>query len=88
MLSVVRVLSRRGLTPSNAARVFHRLVPAAAMTQSTRRLRKRLTAAGIEFKMPLDPTGDQRDAQVRNTDGVNGRHQFTHGTDHDVDDIL
>lgn len=58
-----RVLHR----PNCVARVSHRLVPAAAMTQSTRRLRKRLTAAGIEFKMPLDPTGDQRDAQVRPT---------------------
>lgn len=42
-----------------------RLVPAAAMTRSTRRLRKRLAAAGIEFNMPLDPAGDQRDAQAR-----------------------
>lgn len=41
-----------------------RWIPAAAMTRSTRRLRKRLTAAGIEFKMPLDPAGDRRDAQV------------------------
>ncbi|CAN0264073.1 unnamed protein product, partial [Ectocarpus sp. 13 AM-2016] len=41
-----------------------RLVPAAVMTRSTRRLRKRLTAAGIEFGMPLDPAGDQRDAQA------------------------
>ncbi|CAN0081149.1 unnamed protein product, partial [Scytosiphon promiscuus] len=44
-----------------------RLVPAAAMTRSTRRLRKRLAAAGIEFDMPLDPAGDQRDAQARDT---------------------
>ncbi|CAM9473135.1 unnamed protein product [Ectocarpus sp. 4 AP-2014] len=44
------------------------LVPAAVMTRSTRRLRKRLTAAGVEFGMPLDPWGDQRDAQASHAD--------------------
>lgn len=75
-----RTFSRSVVCFFASLRVCVRLIPAAAMTRSTRRLRKRLTAAGIEFKMPLDPAGDLRDAQARRRRRKRRKSWTTHAT--------